>query len=247
MTKQTPNILVFDLDGTIVFDGKAIEASLLELLRQLQEKYHLIFASARPIRDMLPLLGDFEKSDLIGANGSMYRQNQLIHLKDYLTQKTSEKILQLIDTYDLDYIVDYDWDYSARIRDKDNHILEKLDPDSIASQVPLSQKQVTKIILFGVNPDLAKLFQKLTEATVLYHDLVEELVITANGIDKYNAIKALIGDESYIAFGNDHNDITMLENAQKAICLGNLLQSTNYHSMDISELRRYLEELVSIK
>lgn len=30
MTKQTPNILVFDLDGTIVFDGKAIEASLLD-------------------------------------------------------------------------------------------------------------------------------------------------------------------------------------------------------------------------
>ncbi|WP_249630629.1 HAD hydrolase family protein [Streptococcus uberis] len=91
MTKETIKYLVFDLDGTIVFDGKAIEASLLELLRQLQEKYHLIFASARPIRDMLPLLGDFEKSDLIGANGSMYRQNQLIHLKDYLTQKTSEK------------------------------------------------------------------------------------------------------------------------------------------------------------
>lgn len=158
MTKETIKHLVFDLDGTIVFDGKTIDASLLELLRQLQEKYHLIFASARPIRDMLPLLGDFEKSDLIGANGSMYRQNQLIHLKDYLTQKTSEKILQLIDTYDLDYIVDYDWDYSARIRDKDNHILEKLDPDCIASQVPLSQKQVTKIILFGVNPDLAKLF-----------------------------------------------------------------------------------------
>lgn len=247
MTKQTPNILVFDLDGTIVFDGKAIEASLLGPLRQLQEKYRLIFASARPIRDMLPLLGDFEKSDLIGANGSMYRQNQLIHLKDYLTQKTSEKIIQLIDTYDLDYIVDYDWDYSARIRNKDNHILEKLDPDSLASQVPLSQKQVTKIILFGVTPDLAKLFQELTEATVLYHDLVEELVITAKGIDKYNAVKALIGEESYIAFGNDHNDITMLAYAQKAICLGNLLQSTNYHSMDIAELRRYLKELVSIK
>nr|WP_307952514.1 HAD hydrolase family protein [Streptococcus uberis] len=126
MTKETIKHLVFDLDGTIVFDGKAIEASLLELLRQLQEKYHLIFASARPIRDMLPLLGDFEKSDLIGANGSMYRQNQLIHLKDYLTQKTSEKILQLIDTYDLDYIVDYDWDYSARIRVKTIIFLKNL-------------------------------------------------------------------------------------------------------------------------
>lgn len=126
MTKETIKHLVFDLDGTIVFGGKAIEASLLELLRQLQEKYHLIFASARPIRDMLPLLGDFEKSDLIGANGSMYRQNQLIHLKDYLTQKTSEKILQLIDTYDLDYIVDYDWDYSARIRVKTIIFLKNL-------------------------------------------------------------------------------------------------------------------------
>lgn len=245
MTKETIKHLVFDLDGTIVFDGKAIEASLLELLRQLQEKYHLIFASARPIRDMMPLLGDFEKSDLIGANGSMYRQNQLIHLKDYLTQKTSEKILQLIDTYDLDYIVDYDWDYSARIRDKDNHILEKLDPDSIASQVPLSQKQVTKIILFGVNPDLAKLFQELTEATVLYHDLVEELVITAKGIDKYNAVKALIGEESYIAFGNDHNDIMMLNHAKQAFVIGNLIASENYQSTTVEDMVENLDSWIT--
>ncbi|MCK1234295.1 hypothetical protein [Streptococcus uberis] len=38
MTKETIKHLVFDLDGTIVFDGKAIEASLLEPLRQLQKK-----------------------------------------------------------------------------------------------------------------------------------------------------------------------------------------------------------------
>lgn len=238
--------MVFDLDGTIVFDGKAIEANLIAPLRLLQKKYRLIFASARPIRDMLPLLTDFDMSDLIGANGSMYRQDQELRLINYLSQKTTAEVFNLMERNDLDYIVDYDWHYSVKIRDSQNHILDKLDPSTLAQEVPLSRKQVTKIILFEVKPELAKAFQNLSQANVLYHESVEEIVITAKGIDKYNALKAMIGEQAYMAFGNDYNDITMLNHAQIAVCLGKILRSTNYWSMEPDGLADFLQYLSSL-
>lgn len=122
---SSSNIFVFDLDGTIVFNGRAIEPIVLEKLLALQNKATLILAFARPIRDMLPLLGDFPNCDLIGANGAMYRQNQQIHLTKYLNTNTIKTCFQLIETENLDYIVDYDWDYSAKITNPLHHILGK--------------------------------------------------------------------------------------------------------------------------
>ncbi|GFO50862.1 hypothetical protein ikelab_01370 [Lactococcus garvieae] len=74
--KESYDALVFDLDGTIVFNGYEIEANILEKLRQLDEKVKIIFASARPVRDMLPPLEDFPDNDLIGGNGSIVRMKQ---------------------------------------------------------------------------------------------------------------------------------------------------------------------------
>ncbi|WP_269448102.1 HAD family hydrolase [Lactococcus lactis] len=73
-------IFVFDLDGTICFDGKMISSELIKLLTELSVKNQLVFASARPIRDMLPLLSAFPEHFLIGGNGSIVRNNQEIEI-----------------------------------------------------------------------------------------------------------------------------------------------------------------------
>ncbi|ORN86969.1 hypothetical protein B8A12_15265, partial [Staphylococcus aureus] len=42
---------VFDIDGTLCFDGRLIDQTIIDTLLQLQHDGHeLIFASARPIR-----------------------------------------------------------------------------------------------------------------------------------------------------------------------------------------------------
>lgn len=44
---------VFDIDGTLCFDGRLIDQTIIDTLLQLQHDGHeLIFASARPIRDL---------------------------------------------------------------------------------------------------------------------------------------------------------------------------------------------------
>lgn len=48
---------VFDLDGTICFKGKPLSVGIINALEACRQSGHeVIFASARPIRDLLPVL-----------------------------------------------------------------------------------------------------------------------------------------------------------------------------------------------
>jgi len=48
---------VFDLDGTICFKGQPGSDTILKSLEKLETQGHqVIFASVRPIRDLLPVL-----------------------------------------------------------------------------------------------------------------------------------------------------------------------------------------------
>ncbi|MGT2888432.1 HAD family hydrolase [Streptococcus didelphis] len=217
------NYLVFDLDGTIVFDGKSILPEIKQELNRIKNKYTIIFASARPIRDMLPLLEDFTANDIIGANGAMYRQKQEIFLLETIRQTIVDRISEIITAYDLDYILDYEWDYSSRIRNPQNAILGKLDKARLASNIPFKKEKVSKIILFGVTKKLAELLSQLEGVNGLYHEDVEEFVITAQGIDKSFALKKLIQDNPYIAFGNDYNDSRLLEEAALGVQIDSFL------------------------
>lgn len=92
---------VFDIDGTLCFDGRLIDQTIIDTLLQLQHDGHeLIFASARPIRDLLPVLPSvFHQHTLIGANGAMiftaikdfcYQTNSYRYISPYL--KNNSKV-----------------------------------------------------------------------------------------------------------------------------------------------------------
>ncbi|VTS12458.1 HAD hydrolase family protein [Streptococcus pseudoporcinus] len=208
-------IVVFDLDGTIVFDGKTIDSDILSTLLVLDKMSHIIFASARPIRDMLPLLTDFGQNSLIGGNGSMIRHKNQITLTSYIDENFMLKVVNKIHELNLDYIIDYEWNYSAKIEDHRNPILQKLDSAKLADNVAIRTTNVSKVILFNISKELALQFSRDKDVSVLYHEDVQELVITGKGSDKYLALKQVIGDNLYYAFGNDKNDIMLLQNATK--------------------------------
>ncbi len=58
---------VFDADGTLCFNGVKIDATIVKVLEQVKKSGHeIIFASARPIRDLLPVIRNIEYDALIG-------------------------------------------------------------------------------------------------------------------------------------------------------------------------------------
>lgn len=176
---------VFDIDGTLCFDGRLIDQTIIDTLLQLQHDGHeLIFASARPIRDLLPVLPSvFHQHTLIGANGAMISQQSKISVIKAIHTDTYHHILKIIQKYELDYIIDDDWNYAAQL-DAENAIFERLDPHKLASCIDVANIDTPiKIILLNIDP-------------------------------------AFDADVKYIAFGNDHNDIFMLQHASSGYIIG---------------------------
>ena len=67
--KESYDALVFlTWTGQLLMVMKSKHISLKNYAK-LDERVKILFASARPVRDMLPLLEDFPDTDLIGGNG----------------------------------------------------------------------------------------------------------------------------------------------------------------------------------
>ncbi|AKD38467.1 HAD-superfamily hydrolase [Pasteurella multocida subsp. multocida OH4807] len=228
-------IFVFDIDGTICFDGKQIPMEIEQALEQLIASSHqLIFASARPIRDLLPLLNtQLKQAILIGGNGAITQINQHLETKTPISNTDFVYLQHWIDTFDLDYLVDDIWHYSKQIR-QPHPIEQQIDPAKLAENRPLlALHNPIKTLLLNLSETqyhtLKQHLEKRALNVITYHEKnqVFHLDITAQGINKYRTLRTLIGDKKYIAFGNDLNDLMLLQHAQYSVCIGDvaLLQS----------------------
>lgn len=228
-------IFVFDLDGTISFDGKSISLELLESLTELSLKNQLIFASARPIRDMLPLLSAFPKELLIGGNGSIARnKQQQIEIVQPISAHDFLLIKKIITDQDLDYLVDSDWNYALLNRNEERaQINDKVDQCHLAKNVSLSE--IDRAIKCNLlNP----------QSEIILHEEAKSIDLTAKGVNKYTTLRQYFPKEEYIAFGNDDNDIQLLRHAELSIAVGSnqALDFADIH-LNEKEILRYLEKI----
>ncbi len=67
--------------------------------------HNVIFASARPIRDLLPVIPEFEDDTLIGDNGSIISKNRQIEIVSVINEHDISLIKKLIKKYQLSYIL----------------------------------------------------------------------------------------------------------------------------------------------
>lgn len=74
---------VFDIDGTLCFDGMSLSKEIQGILERAQSDYghRVTFATARSYRDTIGILGDkLSLSKIIGLNGATLHENG--HLVD---------------------------------------------------------------------------------------------------------------------------------------------------------------------
>ena len=183
----------------------------------------IIFASARPIRDMLPVIDEsFHQSTLIGGNGSLISQNgKIIKSNSFSTDELNE-IKYLIKEYDATYLIDGEWDYAYTGPD-DHSILQNLDPAKLAKQVSVNSLfSIVKVLILTAH-DMQAIEKQLSKLDVYVnkHSKENVLDVSPSGINKWSALKSLgVKENTYIAFGNDTNDITMFENAFHTVMIG---------------------------
>ncbi|RIU91184.1 HAD-IIB family hydrolase [Oceanobacillus picturae] len=244
---------VFDLDGTICFKGQPVSETLLDALEKLLEQGHeVIFASARPIRDILPVLPErFHHYPMVGGNGSLVARNGEILSAVSFGEETLAEILAIININQVSYLIDGEWDY-AYTGPANHPILKNLDTQNRAEKVPLNQLQsIVKILLFA-SADIETMEEKLSllDMVVNKHGNEGILDISPSGINKWRGLQQLgVADGEYIAFGNDVNDIAMFQHALHTVMVGENTQLAPFASENLlvpeieSRLPKKLQEL----
>ncbi|WP_339228049.1 HAD-IIB family hydrolase [Oceanobacillus sp. FSL K6-2867] len=215
---------VFDLDGTICFKGQPVSQKLLRSLENLTAREHeVIFASARPIRDLLPVLHErLHPYTMIGGNGSIIAVNGKIISTMSFRKETLAEIVPLLEMFHISYLIDSEWDY-AYTGPADHPILNNLDPLKLADNIELHKLTTVIKILILTSSNMDEVLQRLNKMDIVIHTHGEEgiLDISPQGVDKWSGLQKLgIKKGEYIAFGNDANDITMFQHANYSIMIG---------------------------
>lgn len=215
---------VFDLDGTICFQGRPVSELILGCLEELRETGHeVMFASARPIRDLLPILHTrFHNYPLIGGNGSLVSQNgSVTHVESFSSDQLTV-LFRSIQEHQATYLIDSDWDY-AYTGPADHPILNHVDGAKLAKQVPADSLDVIVKILILTATNIESLADKLGSFGLMIHQNKREntMDVTPPMVDKWTALKKLgVQEKQFIAFGNDSNDIPMFKAASHSVMIG---------------------------
>ena len=219
--KEVNNMnFVFDLDGTICFQGKPLEEDICAALDELLRIGHrVIFASARPIRDMLPVLPEkYHACHMVGGNGAFTYQNGEIQVT-YFSDETTTSFKDLIIQHELKYHADSDWDY-AYTGSIDHPFYLNVDPGKRATNKQWEQLNgICKLVLFSPPKEVKETVRKLP-VNCFEHQAEEILDISPQNIHKVNGLGKL-GIHKFVAFGNDANDTCLFEHADYSVCVGN--------------------------
>ncbi|WP_017151320.1 HAD-IIB family hydrolase [Bacillus bingmayongensis] len=241
---------IFDIDGTICFKGKPLTESIVQALDVCHARGHeVVFASARPIRDLLPVLpSHMHHYSMIGGNGAFVaKEGKFIEVMSFDAQ-TMNELRSLIDTYQLNYLIDSHWDY-AYTGSETHPIYCNIDPHQLAMNVSIDCiKEMVKIVLFP-DGNKERVVQTLNDLPVQMYEHQEEGIIDISplGVHKWKGLQRLgIEEGTFIAFGNDANDVPMFLHAKEGICIGEhrMLRSIatmNLHSDEQCIMNKIIE------
>ncbi|CAM4256498.1 HAD-IIB family hydrolase [Erysipelothrix inopinata] len=209
---------VFDIDGTLSFNGVSIDQEIISALLKLQEEGgEIIFASARPIRDMMEIVPkEFKDSMWIGGNGAFTKTDKGIDAQQ-LAKEVHEPILAHVEKNDYDYMIDSDWDFAFK-GDLNGAFYPQVN-SHLAKHLPLSElKTINKILIFEPSAETIE-FLKKQDVVLTQHSREHLIDVSPKNCSKSNAIRSL-GIVEYVAFGNDANDVPMFKDSIRSYCVG---------------------------
>lgn len=219
-------LFVFDLDGTICFDGHHLPEVIAKQLRRAEQFGHKIaFASARSYRDCLGILGEtFRNHLVICLNGGLVYQEGKLMAQDILPEDLLNKLLAFCQQEQLPYFLDNHFDYASAQADK-IPFFATVDPLKLAQHLPVAElHQPTKLVVYlGDHEKLVDAFASLLppsdQVSAFYHEQEKCFYINPSGVTKGGRVEACCGKD-FVAFGNDKNDLGFFERAHYAVQVG---------------------------
>ena len=137
---------VFDLDGTLCFDGMTMSKDLQKVLLTAPKYGHeIIFATARSYRDCLSILeGELRKLTVVGLNGGEVFQDEHLVSQYTIPSPTLRTIVSYCDTYNLPYFIDDTFNYAIQNPEEQLHAAT-INPADIDT-VMITQMERTQLL-----------------------------------------------------------------------------------------------------
>ena len=210
-------VYVFDIDGTLSFNGVDIESDIVEAIDRLIEKGHeVIFASARPIRDMVEIVPEqFKDCVWIGGNGAFVKDDEGISAKSF-DKENHDLILNYLKEHDSELMLDSKWNYTYKAK-KEYPLFRNINT-RIADNIDIDlHESLCKLVIFNpVERDFS--FFNSLDVSIHIHSKENIIDISPGKCDKYETLRDM-GVRIFRAFGNDANDVEMFKHAEYSYCV----------------------------
>lgn len=222
-------IFVFDLDGTIIIDNKKLDSSILNKIEEVQKKgCGVYFATSRSIRGIKAVLPQqLWNNMLILCNGAFVCEKGKIVASSFIEEDVCKEIVEFLEENKVQFYLELGTSIYVPPYEKEHpfwNILQKeTEGEQIFDKFSKISSQVYKIaILDTVAQDMHNYFKKFNTKIQYFGYSDGSADIVADNVCKWNALEKLFSeDKDYrvIAFGNDENDMEMIENADFGVAV----------------------------
>lgn len=220
-------IIISDLDGTLLRSNKTLSDHSVEFLKKCKRAGNeLVYATGRPPRDTYKHIPHELKNDIVICyNGAIVIKGNDVLYKKEILKKTVLEIIDVSKRYSMNNIC-------LEINDNLYSNFDVADyfgkiPCEILDLKELDFEAVFKVIICNnqsINPELLEHLPK--ECRGIITDNGTLCQIMHSEVSKWNSIKYVLDHLNYdssdvIAFGDDYNDLEMIENCGTGVAMAN--------------------------
>lgn len=256
--------IVLDIDGTLLNTGKIISEKTKQALIAAQEKgIKVILASGRPTTGMLELAEQLEMTKyegfLVSYNGARVTDclTKEVLFNQAMSIETGQAILEHLKNFDVIPMIDkedylYVNDVYSGMLDLPDGAFNIIEYEARGGNFKLSEiDDLAAFATFPINKILIaaqpEYLQKIAPAL---HAPFDEIVTAAfsapfyfeftdKGIDKAKALNTVFSEmgihsENIIAFGDGHNDRSIIEYAGIGVAMGNAVDALKEIADDVT-------------
>ncbi|MDT2500477.1 Cof-type HAD-IIB family hydrolase [Enterococcus avium] len=261
---MTIKAIVLDIDGTLLNTGKIISEKTKQALIAAQEEgIKVILASGRPTTGMLELVEQLEMTKyegfLVSYNGARVTDclTKEVLFNQAMSIETGQAILEHLKNFDVIPMIDkedylYVNDVYSGMLDLPDGAFNIIEYEARGGNFKLSEiDDLAAFATFPINKILIaaqpEYLQKIAPAL---HAPFDEIVTAAfsapfyfeftdKGIDKAKALNTVfpemgIHSENIIAFGDGHNDRSIIEYAGIGVAMGNAVDALKEIADDVT-------------
>lgn len=259
-SKMAIKIIFSDIDGTLLNNERQVSQNTIKQIQKIKEKIPFVLVSARMPKQMKHIQDDLciVGSPMIAYNGALVIcDNQIIHSQEVpvsLVKKIIEYNKEVaqnqvhISLYNADEWYAPEYDFWAK-REENN---TKSSPEILSNEAALDlwEKQgkgVHKLMLMGEKNLIQAIYEFLCQnfdnQLHIYRSKDTYIEVSHISVSKLTGIKMLLNHkyhcslEEVMAFGDNYNDVEMLQNVGHGVAVENAVEPaknvanviTNHH------------------